>query len=430
MAIVILCSLYQPLANSAGISIKSSVERAENTDKERNTVVLPYAYKSSSWGSLIGVGGMVSGAVQEQFSAGITVFTGDKTNGFAFGFWDYNFRFADRLFVSADGMLGDYPNQRAYAEPTGNFVDPATRAGSHGSAYENYIEADGYDHWYEITFEYAFPFGLTENANHVSYQTRGGLVTNPSDTSHWNPLKSGALVLGVRQFNRHQGYATKAHAEDVELALGAIQVGLKYDHTDFAINPSTGSSQFIAISYDSGLFDDNSWAFLELEGSKYFNLGADRFAKQRVLALNAWAGYSPQWNLTKNDDGTYFIDHKTPYKEGATLGGYYRMKGYRSNRFHDKAAVYGAAELRYTLRANPIKGVSWLKMLNLDWFQLVGFVEAGRVAPTFRPNVLLSDLNVNYGLGLRAMTGGAVVRASIARSEEGTGAWMMVGHPF
>jgi len=34
--------------------------------------------------------------------------------------------------------------------------------------------------------------------------------------------------------------------------------------------------------------------FLEMEASKYFSLGNDKWSSQRILALNGWTGYSDE----------------------------------------------------------------------------------------------------------------------------------------
>ena len=106
------------------------------------------------------------------------------------------------------------------------------------------------------------------------------------------------------------------------------------------------------------------------------------------------------------------------------------MRGFDQNRFHDKASIYTAAEYRYTLKNNPVEDIHWLRFLRLDWFQLVGFAEAGRVAPEYTASELLSDLKFDYGVSLRALTAGIVIRFDIAHSQESTNAWVMVDHPF
>jgi len=99
-------------------------------------------------------------------------------------------------------------------------------------------------------------------------------------------------------------------------------------------------------------------------------------------------------------------------------------------RFHDKAAIYGAFEYRYTLKYNPIADVNWLKFLKLDWFQLVGFVEAGRVSPHLTLDTLWQDYHYDYGVSLRAMMSGLVVRTELANSKEGANFWVMIDQPF
>jgi hypothetical protein len=82
------------------------------------------------------------------------------------------------------------------------------------------------------------------------------------------------------------------------------------------------------------------------------------------------------------------------------------------------------------LKWNPIGNVSWLRFLQSDWLQLVGFVEGGRVADEYSLSELFSDWKVDGGFGLRAMFAGEVVRFDVGFSDETTSAWVMVGHPF
>ena len=164
--------------------------------------------------------------------------------------------------------------------------------------------------------------------------------------------------------------------------------------------------------------------------SKYFSFGESDYAHQRILALNFWSGYSPSWEVEYDGLGGQKVVNNAPYNEAATLGGFYRMRGFDQNRFHDKAAIYGSAEYRYTLKYNPIEDVNWLKFLKIDWFQLVGFVEAGRVGAQYTASELLTDLKYDAGFSLRFLAAGLVVRTDIAVSDEGSNTWVMVDHPF
>jgi outer membrane protein assembly factor BamA len=169
---------------------------------------------------------------------------------------------------------------------------------------------------------------------------------------------------------------------------------------------------------------------VEFEASKYFDLGPTDYSRQRVLALNFWTGTSPSWDEITDSDGNTVVVNKPPFFEGARLGGLYRMRGYPNNRFNDRSVIYTTAEYRYTLKWNPIANISWLRWLKIDWFQLVGFVEGGRVAGEYSLSELFSDWKVDGGIGIRAMMAGAVIRVDMAGSDEGATAWVMFAQPF
>ncbi|MFS1439341.1 BamA/TamA family outer membrane protein [Shewanella sp. 10N.286.48.A6] len=423
--------LTQSFAHSAPKNIKSIVNRAESPRVGTEELILPYAFSTDSMGLNLGIGTMVSGYGQEQITIGATVYGGDVSYGVGAGIWNFKIPRTERFFLSAVGFVGYYPQKKAYAGGTLNYTPAGTPIpGSNDSSNEQFLQADGSSNWWNIQLEYTLPIGATRDKGQVHYElTRGLLSSKPSGGDSWNPLESGATVATLKQFNRFETF----EFEDGKLdgAVHAMSLGLLYDNTDFSRNPSYGSKQFVAISHDAAWLDsDNQWTFIEFEASKYFSFGASDWASQRILALNFWTGYSPSWKLEYNDEGGRRITNDAPYSEGATLGGFYRMRGYDNSRFHDKASIYGTAEYRYTFKNNPIEDVNWLKFLRLDWFQLVGFVEAGRVGEAYTANELLTDLKFDYGVSLRALTAGIIVRFDIAQSDEATNAWVMVDHPF
>ena len=411
-------------------SVKMSVEREENRRSKGDTLVLPYAFSTESMGTVIGVGGMARGFYQDQMTVGGTVFGGKESHGIALGAWDYRFPWTNRLYISAIGMLGYYPRQRAYT--SGDlFIPPdIPPPGSNDSSPNAFIEAQGASNWLDIKLEYALPIGAARNKGMIDYRLTNGLLTSaPSGGDQWNPLSSGATVVTLQQTNRYQSFENDE--QKVDGTVHALQLGILYDNTDFPTNPSRGSSQYLAVTHDAAWFDsEDKWTAVEFEASKYFSLGASEHAHQRIIAINGWTAYSPSWETETNAQGATRPVDNPPYMEGATLGGFYRMRGYDMNRFHDKAAIYATAEYRYTLRYNPLKGIEWLRFLNLDWFQLVGFVEGGRVGPSYTSDDLLNDWKSDIGFSLRALTAGIVVRFDMAHSDEGTNAWVMVGHPF
>jgi len=184
-------------------------------------------------------------------------------------------------------------------------------------------------------------------------------------------------------------------------------------------------------SEDYGKFNSSGdWTSMEGEVDQYFELGESTITSWfsgRILALDAWTSYSPSWDK-KSDDS---IDNRPPTYTGATLGGLWRMRGYPSARFSDRAAIYYCAELRLTLRQNPFDRWEWIqKYLGVQWVQIVPFVEVGRVAPEWDVDRLHSDMKVDGGLGIRLMAKGLTVRADFAGSEEGFATQMIIAQPF
>jgi len=156
-----------------------------------------------------------------------------------------------------------------------------------------------------------------------------------------------------------------------------------------------------------------------------FQLGD--WLRQGVIALDYWTSFSPTWD--EQPDGT--VDNRPPSYAGSTLGGLWRMRGYPSQRFNDKAAVYYAAELRLIPRWNPFRRWHWLQQyVGIQWLQFVPFVEIGRVAPSWNIETLHSDMKWSAGLGIRAWAKGIVARIDFAASEEDFKVQMMVAQPF
>jgi hypothetical protein len=106
------------------------------------------------------------------------------------------------------------------------------------------------------------------------------------------------------------------------------------------------------------------------------------------------------------------------------------MRAFPSNRFNDQAVMYYSAEYRMTLRWNPIPRISFVVDAEVDWLQLVPFVEVGRVAPSWSLSELHEDMKWDVGIDLRGMIEMAVLRIGVAAGNEGAGMRAMVSHPF
>ncbi len=146
--------------------------------------------------------------------------------------------------------------------------------------------------------------GSMANNSMAEYKLKNGILqSGATGGESWNPLESGISVLLLGQKSRYQIYNTDDFTYDRDTF--PFQFGYLYNNTDFPVNPTRGSSQYIGYSQDfSDDSDVSNWSFIEFEARKYFGLGDSQRARQRILALNFWTGTSPSWNETVNDDGS------------------------------------------------------------------------------------------------------------------------------
>jgi len=409
-------------------SVKNTLTRQEDPRRGiQNSLIMPYAFSSESMGFTLGVGGGAKGYGQDQLLLGATIFgSSDEAAALFLGMWDYRPSFANRIFFSAQGMVGQYPKNRAY---TGRFRQDTIRAGSNDSDMDDYVEDSGDDNWTDFKMEFVMPWGSSRSDAMQHYTLKDGLLKSaPVGGNTWNPMKSGVTTLLLRQFNRFRSF----EFEDGEKAatVHPVELAVSYDNSDFPGNPSRGSRQYLGITHDFGWLESpHEWTFVEFEASKYFSLGSSDWARQRIIALNIWTGDSPSWSEQNNPDGSVSVTERPPFYEGATLGGFYRMRAYPIDRFNDRSVIYTTAEYRYTLDWNPIGNISWLRFLKSDWLQLVAFAEGGRVANDYGSD-LFKDWKYDGGVGIRSMFSGAVVRLDVGFSDESTTGWVMFGHPF
>ena len=431
IAAVVTVSLFIPVSSLYArpkTSVKNTIDRVENARQgTKISLILPYAFSSESLGVTLGVGGGMKGYGQEQLLLGATAFGSfDGAAGFFGGMWDYRPGFVDRFFFTAQGMLGYYPEQRAYSALS--FKPDTIRPGSNDSGKNQYAEDSGHDNWSEFKLEYVLPIGAARSDALQQYKIKGGeLQSAPVGGETWNPLEGGVTILMLRQYNRYRNF--EFDTGKAEATEHPFQLAISYTNTDYPTNPSIGSSQYLAITQDFGWLESpDDWTFVEFEASKYFSLGSSDWAKQRIIALNMWTGETTSWQEHTNADGNIKVTNSPPFYDGAVLGGFYRMRAYPMNRFNDRSVMYTTAEYRYTLKWNPLGDISWLRFLKCDWIQLVGFVEGGRVANDYGD--LFKEWKMDGGLGFRTLLSGAVVRLDVGVSDETTSAWVMIGHPF
>ena len=391
----------------------------------QQTLSLPYAFYNESFGF---AGGYVYGKVgspQKQATMLATAIVGTKgAMGFLVG-KDIQMPLIERLFLDPVVSVGYFSDNESYVDGNPDF--PNQRAGSNDSDEDNYVKGDGWDNFFRLRFKYLLPIGDGRDEIISTVKMKDGLpISEPQGGTSLNPIKSGRSYLELRPFYRSQ--QIDGDDIDTKTKTNGADFSLFWDNRDFDANPSKGFGLRGKVSRDFGWFDSSdSYTNLEGELDLYLPLKMGRWLRQGVLALNHWTSYSPTWD--KQSDGK--ITNRPPAYVGATLGGLWRMRGFPTQRFNDRAATYYAAELRLIPEWNPFN--NWprvQKYLGIKWLQFVPFVEIGRVAPEWSFSRLHSDMKWDAGLGIRALAQGIVIRIDSAYSKEGVGVQMMISQPF
>ncbi|BAO44245.1 BamA/TamA family outer membrane protein [Thiolapillus brandeum] len=423
--ILVLSSLLLCLAGNAGADY-ITLDESEKYGETRWGAV-PYAFKTEALGTAVGAAAYVGGINQPQSSLVGAAFTTSNDSWLIAGALN-NFRFdnLDRWFFDLYAQGSHFTDQRFY-DSTHRLT--SSSSGSHDSSPDDYVSGISNDLHVEISARYVLPIGAGREQPLSIFKTRKGIpYTRPTGGSQWNPLSSGKTILGSKYFYRYRDLQKIDDENLVRANTNGLELWLDYNNTDFLPNASYGSRQKFTVTRDFGLGDSaNSWTNLELDLSKYIDLGTSDWFRQQVLALNFWTSHTPTWKADK-DSG--FIYHRPPPGFGSELGGFDRMRAYPQGRFHDKSAVYYTAEMRLMPQVNGLDTLPLLKYLEIDWWQVVAFAEAGRVSPGYDTDLYFKDLKWDVGLSFRVMAFRVPLRLDWAISDEDYSIWAMYKQPF
>ncbi len=177
------------------------------------------------------------------------------------------------------------------------------------------------------------------------------------------------------------------------------------------------------------LGSSNPWTNVSAEFGQYIPLGQSSVFRQEVLALDGWTSYSPTWHQ-RGQPGGLLVSTAPPFYDGATLGGMEKMRGFPEERFHDRAGIYGCAELRLIPYWNPLRDIPAFRSSDIAWVQFVTFVEVGRVASEYTFDKLFSHMKADGGIGMRILTQDTVVRFDVATLNEGIEFWANLDQAF
>ena len=408
---------------------ESSATLASEAEPQKRLTVVPYPFFNGTIGAGLGAAVIMEGYYQKQMTAVGTVLgsTEETFYGF-FRVMNLQSPWVKRIFLEPTLYYGKVGKVDAYLNGNPAFTNET--AGSNDSSEDNFIETEGTDQAYQLVIRYLLPIGHGKEHIIPNLKFDNGIpVSGHSGGEMWNPFKGGRTYIELTPFYRNQDFekdnvATLQRTANVEIALS-------HDNTDFKANPSKGSYQKIAFARDWEALDSTApWSVYTVELEKYFSLGATENARQRVIALNFWTVDSPTWNDSHTDSGGSTVFHRAPSYKGATLGGLWRLRGYQANRFHDRSAIYYAAEYRHIPSRNPLQKFTFGNRLDFDWVQYVGFVESGRVASKWKLDDLHSDMKWSVGGGFRTMVNSIIVRLDYAFSDEASSGQLFIGQPF
>ncbi len=407
-------------------------------NKQKSWIVLPYAFSSDNVGFTMGTVGIWHGYIQPQMTLLATAFAGEKieinhgtgndaarTKGFVGGVSGYKSGFSERTFITAMGAYNYYPNQRIYLNGRNDSKQNLEPIKDETSP----LQTKGNSNWFYTDFRYVLPWGESATTPLPVIQLRRGIPVNRDDFSGGTPFSTGQTILGTEVF--YSKLTMDKSIEKPEMVTNGLRFYLNHNNTDYPSNPSRGYAFKAQYSADFGIgTSTQSWNAIKLEYSHFIELPNFSWSNQSVLALNYWTAYSPSWDQDEKYNNTQNIDnHQTPIGEGATLGGWNRLRAYDNNRFQDKAAIYGAIEYRLIPSLNPMKDQKW-SPIPIDWFQVVLFAEAGRVADKYDLPELLTDMKYDAGFSFRALAAKIPVRFDMAFGEEGANMWVMINQPF
>ena len=402
--------------------------------KSRDIVYIPYVFSTDSTGFTGGVGVIKQGLLQPQTTTIATLFYGaeqdiitnnkeDTANfsgGFA-AFLDYLIPGTDRMLFSVMGMKSYFPKARYYIYDHSNTSDE-----------NDYVETSGDADFVYATLKYVLPMGDGLDNPEGHYVLKNGFAVDREGYGGGKPFVTGRTSLGITGFYEHNTFdnylpgSPKSSDGLRKWNTNGLRFFVDHDNTDYDLNPSRGYQFKLQYSKDFGWGDSvQSWDFLEFKYNQYIDLPTFSFTQQNVLAMSFWTGYSFSW---EREDDLVIAAHRPPPWEGGRLGGMFRMRGYNTDRFSDKAVIYGTAEYRAILDWNPFRKNKYIPVA-VDWLQVVGFVEAGRVNDTYNTD-LLQDMKFDAGISLRAMAAQVPVRLDLAYGDEGANFWVMIYQPF
>lgn len=415
--------------NQSEINDKSN----ENDLGQVKTTILPFAFYNNSQGIVVGGFMGMKSFVQKETFLKIGAMISEKKTYYGFiQLESFQLPLFPRIFIRPDIYVGKVKELELYlGETESDYISP----GGNYSTPKNKVVLEGFDQWYEVNIKYLLPIGDGKDKPIINPKFNiGQLVSGETGGTHWNPLKSGRSFVESKLIYRHMDF------ENDDLIFNtktlALELSLTHENVDYYFNPSIGSIKRLSYSFDWGAVgSENKFDAVKIDCRIYIPLNDTKANNLPcVLAFNFITMDTPSWNkydlITDSEGNQTKIFHRPQLFVSANLGGVKKLRAYNAFRFYDRSMIYYSAEIRKTLEWNPLNYFSLTKSIGVDFFQLVGFADIGRVAPHWKINTLHTDMKWSIGGGLRAYMGGLVARVDVAKGKDDIMVQMFIDHPF
>lgn len=386
---------------------------------------IPFLFSSEDWGTALGGAGLIKGIGQPQASLFGTAIASSNGSAMAYaGLYNLIIPGFDQMLVSVNGLYGDYTQSRYYLPGNPDFS--GEQPGSNESSKENFITPGSIEQSYSARFKYIFP--IAEGRNGALSSLKQDALGNAAAGKVWNPLISGISSFDIQPF--YESVKLEDHSTDSADEAAGIRLSLDYDNRNASQLPTQGSQTTFTYTRDWGSESRADWTTWQFEFSKFFNLGSNDYLDQQVIALNAWLADTPTWNDTTDVNGVE--EYKRPPSfAGVSLGGWDKLRGYNTERFHGRSAVSYSLEYRAVPLWQPLENLAVIGPLyDIPWWQWTLFVDAGRVADDFDLRELHTDMKYSVGGGIRFKVEGVTVRTEIASSKEDNRLRIFINQPF
>lgn len=238
----------------SGWAADGESELGEEAQRRKRLLTVPFSFYNDSIGPGVGVGIIGEGYVQPRSGFVATALVGGGSYLVYFKGTNYQFPWLKRLIFEPDFEIGKYHDVDSFTG-SGNPGFPGERAGSNDSSDDNFIRSDVNDQWVDLTTLFLLPIGQGgENIIPKIVLDRGVFVSGDTGGDVWNPLASGRTYIELIPFERRQGLVdNNSHTK-----TAGVEIGLRYENTDYRTNPSKGSMQRIWFARDWGALDSTA----------------------------------------------------------------------------------------------------------------------------------------------------------------------------